>query len=720
LKKNTMTYPGRRVGIGLGALALLAACAQLNAAPPSAWVTAERIAQTDSHPQDWLSHGRGYDETRHSPLDEIDKRNVGTLGLAWFVDLDTHRGQESTPLVVDGVMYLTTAWSKVLALNAQNGRLLWRFDPKVPGATAVKACCDVVNRGAAAWRGKIFVGTLDGRLIALDARSGKPVWSVVTTDQSKPYTTTGAPRVVKGNVLIGNGGAEMGVRGYVSAYDAETGTLKWRFYTVPNPQGRPDGAASDRIFAERGNATWSDGDWKTKGGGGTVWDSMAYDPESDLLFIGVGNGAPWNYSLRSGGRGDNLFLSSIVALKPDTGEYVWHYQTTPQEQWDYTATQHMILADLKIAGHVTKVLMQAPKNGFFYVLDRVTGQLLSAKPYVPVNWATGVDMASGRPVVNTDAYYSQTGKPWLALPGPLGGHNWQPMAFNPHTRLVYIPAQEIPFPYVNQPGFHYESLAVNMGIDLTAASLPQDAAIKKQVLAGLRGRIVAWDPVAGREVWHVEHAGPWNGGLLSTGGGLLFEGTASGELAAYDAADGRQLWSFAAQTGITAPPISYAVDGVQYISVVAGWGGVFPLLAGELSEKSGKVPNRSRVLTFALNRKTELPRLVESGFVPTKPPLPIAGADTNAGFRSYQRFCSGCHGDAAHSGGVLPDLRWSGAIADAGPFYTIVGEGARESAGMVGFAANLNRQEIEAIRTYLIARANQDYIDSAATEGSRR
>jgi quinohemoprotein ethanol dehydrogenase len=701
------------------ALVVLVSTPLLAAAPqPTAWVTSERLQETDRNPQDWLSYGRGYDETRHSPLRQIDRGNVGGLGLTWSVDLDTHRGQESTPLVIDGVMYLTTAWSKVLALDAVTGRTLWRFDPKVPAETAVKACCDVVNRGAAAWHGKIFVGTLDGRLVALDARSGKMVWSVRTTDPTKPYTITGAPRVVKDSIIIGNGGAEMGVRGYVSAYDTESGHLKWRFYTVPNPTGVPDGAASDPILTKTVNATWSDGDWKTHGGGGTVWDSMAYDPELDLLFIGVGNGAPWNYGLRSGGHGDNLFLSSIVALRASTGEYVWHYQTTPQEQWDYTATQHIILADLPIQGHNAKVLLQAPKNGFFYVLDRATGKLLSARPYVPVNWAKEVDLASGRPVENPDSDYSRTGKPWLAQPGALGGHNWQPMAFNPDTGLVYIPAQEIPFPYIKAQDFHYESLAVNLGINLTAISLPQETASKEQALASLRGRLIAWDPVKAREAWRVEYSGPWNGGVLSTAGGLVFQGSASGDLLAYDASTGRQLWHFEAQTGVMAPPISYAVNGVQYVTVVAGWGGIFPLLTGELSYKSGRVVNRSRVLTFALHGEARLPEPKSTSTPPVKPPTPIANPTQVAeGFSTYQRFCSGCHGDAAHSGGVLPDLRWSHAIADGKTFYSIVGQGALREAGMVSFATNLDQGQIDAIRAYVIARANQDY--PAATAASQ-
>ncbi|WP_312846549.1 PQQ-binding-like beta-propeller repeat protein [Sphingopyxis sp. PET50] len=357
----------------------------------------ETLLKTGGTGDDWGATGFSYDEQRFSPLTDINDRNVGELGIAWFADLEDARGQEATPVVVDGVMYVTHAWSKVSAWDAATGKPLWKFDPKVPGERAVSACCDVVNRGVAVWGDKLFVGALDGRLIALDRKTGKEVWSTQTFDTAKPYTITGAPRVVKDMVLIGNGGAEFGVRGYVTAYDADTGKERWRFYTAPNPNKEKDGAASDDIFASKGNATWSDkGEWQTSGGGGTVWDAIVYDKDLDQIYLGVGNGNPWNHGTRSNGEGDNWFLSSVVALDASTGAYKWHYQETPAETWDYTATQPIILAEQQVDGKPVKVLYHAPKNGFFFTIDRTNGKLLDAKPFVEgINWATGYDMATG-------------------------------------------------------------------------------------------------------------------------------------------------------------------------------------------------------------------------------------------------------------------------------------------------------------------------------------
>ena len=407
-----------------------------------------RIVSADQEPGNWMSHGRTYSEERFSPLKQINDQNVARLGLAWHFDLDTHRGQEATPLVIDGVMYFTSAWSKVFALNAATGEKLWSFDPKVAPEWAVNACCDVVNRGVGAWNGKVFVGTLDGRLIALDAASGHLVWQEQTTDPSKRYTITGAPRVVKGKVIIGNGGAEMGVRGYVSAYDAETGKMVWRFYTVPGEPSKP----IESPILEKAAKTWS-GQWWKNGGGGTVWDSMAYDSKLDLLYIGTGNGDPWPRKIRNPGQEDNLFASSIIALKPDTGEYVWHYQENPGDEWDYDSDEQMILADLKIDGHLSQVLLHAPKNGFFYVLDRATGKLLSAKPYTHVTWATGIDMQTGRPVESLGAQYEKSPKPALVSPGPAGAHSWQAMSYNPETGLVYFPVLDSEFPFKTDEKF---------------------------------------------------------------------------------------------------------------------------------------------------------------------------------------------------------------------------------------------------------------------------
>jgi len=314
--------------------------------PPAAsasGVTDERLVNANQDSQDWLTHGRTYSEQRFSPLKQITDQNVSRLGLAWSYDLDTRRGQEATPIVVDGVMYFTSAWSKVFAVNAATGAQLWSYDPKVPGETGVNACCDVVNRGAAVWEGKVFSATLDGRLIALDAATGKLVWETLTTEPGFRYTITGAPRVAKSRVIIGNGGGEFGVRGYVSAYDAGSGKLAWRFYTVPGDPSKP----FESPFLEKAAKTWS-GEWWKFGGGGTVWDAIVYDPDLDLLYIGTGNGGPWNDKYRSPKGGDNLLTCSIVALRPETGEYVWHYQQDPADAWDYDSDEQIILADLTV------------------------------------------------------------------------------------------------------------------------------------------------------------------------------------------------------------------------------------------------------------------------------------------------------------------------------------------------------------------------------------
>jgi quinohemoprotein ethanol dehydrogenase len=658
---------------------------------------------------DWAKHGYGDDEQRFSPLAQIDKTNISDLDLEWYHDLDTRRGQEATPIVVDGIMYTTSAWSKVQAFDARNGKILWQYDPEVPREWAVRGCCDVVNRGVAYHEGKVYFGSFDGRLIALDAKSGKPVWATDTiVDRSKFYTITGAPRVVKGRVLIGNGGGEFGVRGYISAYDAKTGKLDWRFYTVPGEPGKKDGAASDAILEKLADETWSGKYWE-QGGGGTVWDSMAYDAELDLLYIGVGNGSPWNPAIRSPGGGDNLFLSSILALRPESGEYVWHYQTTPGDQWDFTATQHMILADLDIDGKSRKVIMQAPKNGFFYVIDRETGEFLSGEPFVPVTWAKGIDKQTGRPNIVADAYYHKTGNPWDSKPGPMGGHNWHPMSYNPDTGLVYIPAQELSFPYIADENFKRSDLAVNLGIDLAKAALPSDQKIRDQVRRSLKGSLLAWDPVKQKEVWRVEHGGPWNGGTLTTAGNLVFQGNRNGELVAYDAADGTKLWSTKVHTGIVAPPISYAIDGEQYVAVVAGWGGIFPLLLGELSHnEAGAQVNRSRVLVYKLGGKAKLPHPVKTEKAAFDLPKRYGSAATlKLGAKQYARYCAGCHGDTAVSGGVLPDLRHSIAISERDIWESIILEGALTDAGMVGFSKELSFADADAIRAYVVSRAHE-------------
>jgi quinohemoprotein ethanol dehydrogenase len=664
-------------------------------------VDGQRIIDADREPGNWMSHGRTYSEQRFSPLKEINDGNIGELGLGWHYDLDTDRGQEATPIVVDGVMYITSAWSKIFALDAATGALLWSYDPKVPPEWAVNACCDVVNRGVAVWKGKIFAGTLDGRLVALDAANGKLLWEQLTIDRNFRYTITGAPRIARGKVIIGNGGAELGVRGYVSAYDSETGKMLWRFYTVPGDPSKP----FESPILKKAAKTWT-GEWWKLGGGGTVWDTIVYDPELDLVYIGVSNGSPWNQRLRSPGGGDNLFLSSIVALRAETGEYVWHYQETPGEMWDYTASQQIILADISVDGKARKALLHAPKNGFFYVLDRATGALISAKPYTQVSWATGIDMKTGRPIENPAARYTdKTSDP--ILPGPAGAHNWQPMSYSPLTGLVYIPVQDAGFLYRSVDAFQQKKLANNYGVDVVAAGMPQDPKIKKSIIDSVRGSLTAWDPIRQEQVWKVDRPGPWNGGTLSTAGNLVFEGTASGDFEAYRADKGEKLWSFAAQTGVMAGPVTYTVNGQQYVAVLAGWGGVFPLAAGELSFKSGRVRNISRMLAFKIGGKASLPDLAKLDEPALNPPPAKADAATvKNGEQLFQRYCAACHGDVAVSGGVLPDLRYSSTLASDSWFDIVLG-GKLKKTGMVSFAKELSRKDVTDIRAYVIFRANQ-------------
>lgn len=668
-----------------------------------------RIVNADREPGNWMSYGRTYNEQRFSPLKDIDDHNVTRLGLAWHYDLDTRRGQEATPIVVDGRMYFTSAWSKVFALDAATGSLLWSYDPKVPPEWGVNACCDVVNRGVAAWGGKIFFGTLDGRLVALDAATGKKIWETLTIDPGWRYTITGAPRVVKGNVIIGNGGGEMGVRGYVSAYGAEAGNLVWRFYTVPGNPSKP----FEMPILEKAAKTWS-GDWWKHGGGGTVWDAIVYDPELDLLYIGTGNGGPWNEKYRNPKRGDGLLTCSIVALRPETGEYVWHYQEDPADDWDYDSDEQVILADIPIDGQARKVLFHAPKNGFFYVLDRATGALISAKPYTFVNWASAIDIKTGRPVENASARYSRGQNPMPVVPGPLGAHSWQPMSYSPVTVLVYIPTQETGFLYKSDAQFEWKSLATNDGIDFAAAGMPQDPKVKAAILKSITGRLIAWDPIQQKQVWSVQRPVPWNGGVLSTAGNLVFEGTADGHFEAYRADTGEKVWSMAVQNSVMAGPVSYEVKGEQYIAVLSGWGGVFALASGEIALKAGRRPNIGHMLAFKLGGKATLPPVQEIEMPILNPPKSTASSATiENGKRLYQRFCSGCHGDVAVSGGVLPDLRYSATLAND-QWFNVVLDGLLQPNGMVSFSKDLSRRDAESIRAYVIARANETKAEQAS------
>ena len=672
-------------------------------------IDGDRIIHADQTPGDWLSHGRTYDEQRFSPLKEINTDTVKQLGVAWEFRTNTVRGLESTPIVSDGIMFVTGSWSKVWALDAKTGRQLWFYDPEVPGQWGRYACCDVVNRGVAVWKGAVYLGTLDGRLVKLDARTGKPVWDINTIDRSRPYTITGAPRIVKGMVLIGNGGAEYGTRGYLTAYDADTGRQIWRFFVVPgNPALPPENKAmadAMKTWKSAGNDKW----WE-QGGGGSPWDSMAYDPDLDLVYFGTGNGTSWVRDLRSPGGGDNLYLSSILAVHASTGELAWYYQTTPGDTWDYDSTSHIVLADLMIDGVMRKVLMQAPKNGFFYVIDRATGKLISAKAYATITWAKGVDMATGRPIENPEARY--TNKPALVIPGPVGAHNWQPMSYDPDTGLIYIPVIDGNFIFAKEHHLSFKPGAWNVSDFAQLGQIVLDGIKKGQMPAPAKGYIRAWDPVAQRMVWQAEMSGGWNSGMLSTAGGLVFGGGSDGMFAAYDAKTGNKLWSMDLKTAMSAPAITYTVDGEQYVAIAAAFGGSGGL--GATSDPHTALQkwhnNQGRIFAFKIGGATTVQAIPAdiNVNVPQPPAETIDPKLAQRGFVLFHQNCAVCHGVLMLSSGEVPDLRTVGPEI-WNQYPSIVLDGALADAGMASFKDILSPDDVKAIRAYALQQAQALY-----------
>ena len=653
---------------------------------------------------EWLNHGRTYKEQRYSPMTDINKNNVNELDLAWSFKFDTARGMEATPILHDGVLYVSTGWSHVHAIDARSGDELWHYDAKVPKSQLAKTCCGPVNRGVAIWQKdnssplQIFFGSLDGRLIALDAKTGKENWSVQSTPTDGNYSITGAPRIVKDMVIIGNGGGELGVRGYITAYDVSSGEMRWRFYTVPGDRNKPQESEA----LKKALPTWSGEEWyKLGGGGGTVWDSIVFDPELDILYIGTGNGSPWNRDLRSPGGGDNLYLSSIVAINPDNGKYIWHYQTTPADNWDYTATQQMILAEIEINNEIRSVIMQAPKNGFFYVLDRKTGELISAEKFGHVTWATHVDMETGKPVESEFADYQENGGSYI-WPSPYGAHNWQPMSYSKKTGYIYIPVQTIPAYFSGQKEVSYKVNRWNTGVNLNESRSPASwVAAKASLDALVYGELVAWDPIKQERAWTVRHPKPSNGGTLSTAGDLVFQGTWDGAFAAYDALSGDQLWQYQSDSAILAGPITYELDGEQYVAVTQGSGGVVMLTIGEEIRKN--FVNQNRLLVFKrgdfnLERLTANNTMASLESVKFEHDLDIARVKN--GEYLYHNNCASCHGLDAKSNYVVPDLRYMSEETHDN-FATIVLGGSLTHKGMIGFYETLSLDDVGMIHDYL-------------------
>ena len=681
------------VGLSLLSAALFCACG----GPKTINDAALRGADQDSG--NWLMYGRTYDDHRFSPLKQIDEQTVGKLGLAWSRELGTTRGLEATPLVKDGVIYTTSSWSVVDAIDAKSGSMIWSYDPKVVRERAYFFCCDVVNRGVALFNGKVYVATLDGRLIALDEKTGKPVWNVTTAD-NPAYSITSAPRIAKGMVVIGNAGSENGVRGFISAYDAETGKMAWRTYTVPGDPAKP----AESKALEAAAKTWKPGGLKT-GGGGSPWEGIVYDPELDLLYFGTGNPNAWYRAIR--GEGDSLYTASILAVHASSGELAWYFQTTPGDNFDYDATQPLMQADLTIGGKPRKVIMQANKNGFFYVLDRATGEFISGEPFVSgVTWATGLDPKTGRPI---EAPEVATMKPVIVSPSPDGAHNWYPMAFSPATGLVYFPAKTgQQFLHAPDPKWQYDPNRSNLGLQEYDGPL-----VAKLISAPpATGALVAWDPVNQKAAWTAKYPVVEGGGVLATAGNLVFQGRADGVLAAYRANNGEQLWKFDAGTGIIAPPVTYTVDGIQYLTVMVGWGGSD---AQFNAPGQGPIkPGYGRILTFTLNGNATLKT---PPFGHTEPPVPAITEKQPAqlvhqGDLLYNDQCAGCHGINVVAG-PLPDLRYASKEIMDGLEGIVLG-GSRANMGMPSFAKILNASQVQAIKAYIVTQSQ------AASSGQKK
>jgi quinohemoprotein ethanol dehydrogenase len=729
--------PARIAGVphllatALLASVLLAACdskpvakAEPTAAP-AARIDQGRLQGIAKEPGAWLTTGRDAGKTFYSPLDQINRQTVGRLGFAWELKTGTNRGMEATPIVVDGVMYTSGVAGRVYALDAATGRELWHFEPPLKLKNARGSCCDIVNRGVAVWKGKVYVASFEGILYALDAKDGSKLWEADTfVDHARAYSITGAPQIAGKVVVIGNGGAEFDSRGYVSAYDLDSGHLAWRFYTVPGDPAKP----YENKALEMAAKTWDPHHDPAGGGGGNAWDGFAYDPKTNLVYFGTGNGAPWNTKIRSPSGGDNLFVASIVALNADTGEYVWHYQETPGERWDFDATPPLMLATLKWNGADRDVLMQASKNGFFYILDRATGELLAADKFVDANWATSVDLKTGRPAESPAADYTK-GKPIIVFPSGVGGHNFNPMSLSARTGLVYIPAVHTGMAVLAAPPAPHLRERMNSGVQIAFAnqltgppetlppalrSVTSPAYLKTVPSLDMHASLKAWDPVTHKVVWEHKYAGFMDhGGVLSTAGGVVVQGSIDGKLRVFNDETGEVIKEIDTGSALIAAPMTYTVNGVQYVAILTGSGGGgwnfwFP---GNVAAERG---NDNRILAFRLDGgATPLPPvLAPVAPIPEPPAQPGTAADIAAGGALFGRNCGGCHGNADRA--AVPDLRRSGFIRESEPFQSVVRERALEKQNMPSWDDLLTAGEVEQIRSFLVSIARSAYAKQAS------
>ncbi len=677
-------------------IAVLGICSAAFVASVTGAVQAGRGAATAAvDGADWSAYGRDGSEDHYSPLVQIDASNIDRLGLAWSADIDTC-DSFTAPLAVGGTLYFGVGNSVVTAMDALTGKQLWQFDPEVAKVAGHKMRAGWGTRGISYSGGRIFTATRDGRLIALDAKTGRKLWSSQTIDPKDDAYISGPPWVAGDKVLIGFGGGDYGpVRGYVTAYDVASGKQAWRFYTVPgDPKKGPDGAASDNVM-DMAAKTWT-GEWWTMGGGGNVWHAMAYDAKYDRVLFGTGNGFPWNQKIRSPGGGDNLFLASIVAVDRKTGRYAWHYQVNPGNSWDFNNAMDIQLATLTIDGKPRDVILHAPKNGFFYVIDRQSGKLISADKFAPANWAERIDIATGRPVENPDARYPG-GKPFIMSPSPTGAHAVETMSFNRKTGLVYIPEIEQQRVVTDPPNVATWKYKPGMFVNTGLGAVPPG--IK---LPPASSNLVAYDPVRQKIAWKVPQNGMLNGGTITTAGNLVFQGLNTGKFVAYAADTGKQIWSFDAQNGILGNAITYTAGGKQYVTVITGFRSSF-----------ANTPNwdyreqKRRVLTFVLDGKAKLPPVEPLDQPILDEPAFVIDADkAKIGGAIYNQSCVICHGAGMIAGGAAPDLRKAPTPTDADAFYQVVHEGALMDRGMGRFD-NLTAVELEGLRHYIRQRARE-------------